>query len=131
MPDLARRVVHEALGRLGLKLSMIRNIPLGNDLCLDLARFAPAGSMRILFDVGANVGRMALKLARTFPAARIYGFEPIASTFRTLAEATAGVDQIRCFHFAMGSAAGEAQVDLGAMYTNALFACPEAFGRPS
>ncbi len=60
-----------------------------------------------MFDVGANDGRTALRVARHFPAVpRIFAFEPVSATFRTLVERTADLPGIECFQLALGTECG-------------------------
>ncbi|MFZ5891754.1 MAG: FkbM family methyltransferase [Myxococcota bacterium] len=45
---------------------------------------ALAAHSRVIFDVGANAGFMALKMAQASPRARVHAFEPVPSTFAEL-----------------------------------------------
>lgn len=40
--------------------------------------------IRVVFDVGANVGDVTLAAARSFPNAQIYSFEPVRATYQML-----------------------------------------------
>jgi len=42
--------------------------------------------VRVVFDVGANIGDITLAAARSFPNAHIYSFEPVSATYRMLCE---------------------------------------------
>jgi FkbM family methyltransferase len=42
--------------------------------------------VRVVFDVGANIGDVALTAVRSFPNAHIYCFEPVSATYRILCE---------------------------------------------
>lgn len=55
----------------------------------------------VIFDVGANVGKYSLLLAKEFPQAQIYAFEPNENTFRQLA-ANVG-NSVKCVNAGMGS----------------------------
>lgn len=48
--------------------------------------------MRVIFDVGANVGDWSREAARTWPDATIHAFEPAGATFAEYVEATAGLN---------------------------------------
>jgi len=62
----------------------------------------------LLFDVGANVGNYALLLKKHFPKADIHAFEPVKSTFDTLAKNTAGLEiKIHNIGFSDVSGVGE------------------------
>jgi FkbM family methyltransferase len=105
-------IVKKGLERFGLKLSRLKKLPIGNDLCLDLSRINPPERIATVFDVGANAGRSAVHFAATFPRAKIYSFEPVESTYRQLVAATHGLPNVRCFHFAMGDEIGSTQIFL-------------------
>lgn len=57
----------------------------------------------LIFDVGANDGRTILRWRRHLPSTRIFAFEPVKSTFDTLAERTAALPDVRLFHCALGA----------------------------
>jgi FkbM family methyltransferase len=42
--------------------------------------------VRVVFDVGANIGSVTLAAARSFPNAHIYSFEPVSATYKMLCE---------------------------------------------
>lgn len=42
--------------------------------------------IKVIFDVGANIGNVTLAAARSFPKAHIYSFEPVSSTYKKLCE---------------------------------------------
>lgn len=44
--------------------------------------------IRVIFDVGANIGSVTLAAARSFPNAHIYSFEPVRATYQILCENT-------------------------------------------
>ncbi|HEV7264347.1 MAG TPA: FkbM family methyltransferase [Falsiroseomonas sp.] len=67
----------------------------------------PWTSSDIVFDIGANDGRTALRLIRHLPAQpRIFSFEPVGSTYQTLVERTSSHPNVRCFQLGMGAEAG-------------------------
>lgn len=105
-------LVKKVLERFGLKLSRLRKLPIGHDLCLDLSRITPADRISTIFDVGANAGRSALAFAGAFPRAKIYSFEPVEETYRRLVSAAGGLPNVRCLHFAMGDAEGAREISL-------------------
>ena len=68
----------------------------------------------VVFDVGANDGRTALRLMRHLGVApRLYCFEPVGETFRALEERTARHPNVRRFRLALGSEAGPRTIYLG------------------
>ena len=104
MTELLKDWTRQGLGRLGLKLSVLRTLPVGIDLGLDLRRYVPAGRLRTIFDVGANVGQSAVKFARQFPAAQVFSFEPVEATYQRLVARTRGLPNVRCIRSALGAA---------------------------
>ncbi len=66
----------------------------------------------VVFDVGANDGRTILRVRDQLCRPRIYAFEPVASTYRTLVQRTSGMDKVRTFQVALGAAAGRADMYL-------------------
>lgn len=63
-----------------------------------------------IFDVGANVGQTAKRLHEDFPNARIYCFEPVASTFTTLTKNLNGHSYATLHKFALSRENGVASV---------------------
>jgi FkbM family methyltransferase len=63
--------------------------------------------IRIIFDVGANVGQSARELRRRYPEAAIYCFEPDPETFKILAS----LDIAVCFNVGLGSSRGVFRFD--------------------
>ena len=88
------------------------SIPQGADLSADIARSFGIQNIRTVFDVGANVGQSALAYLKLFPAATIYSFEPVASSYAELQTAVRGQQRVRPFRLAMGSREGVAQIHL-------------------
>ena len=42
--------------------------------------------IKVIFDIGANIGDVTLAAARSFPNAHIYSFEPVSTTYKKLCE---------------------------------------------
>lgn len=63
--------------------------------------------VKIIFDVGANVGTTVKRWRVAFPAAKIFAFEPISTTFRMLREKTRTMAGVRCFRVALSDTGGE------------------------
>jgi FkbM family methyltransferase len=66
--------------------------------------------VKIVLDIGANVGATALYFARLFPNARIYAFEPAPDNFAVLERNIANSKRIRGFNFGLGT--GDAELEL-------------------
>ena len=66
----------------------------------------------VVFDVGANDGRTILRIREQLASPRIFAFEPVAATYTTLVQRTAGMPNVRAFRTALGAAPGEAAIYL-------------------
>ncbi len=86
------------------------NLPHGTDCFFDISkRFGRAG-IKVVFDVGANVGQSAIVYLREFPQAEIYSFEPVAASYRELAAATRTFPRVHAYNLGMGWEAGEGTI---------------------
>jgi FkbM family methyltransferase len=80
----------------------------GADLPDDVGYFLPNLRVRMVFDVGANVGQSAREFLRRFPDAQVYAFEPTAEAFGRLQAALAGEARARTIHVGLADAPGDA-----------------------
>ncbi len=105
-----KKLAKQALRRTGFTIFRPGKLPVGSDYRITLAEagLAPA----TVVDVGANVGQFSLHLTEFFPAATIYAFEPISTTFAQLVRNTAASGRVRCFELACAAQAGEVEVFL-------------------
>jgi FkbM family methyltransferase len=109
MKKLLRRIVE----RLGYRYFKIAYQPVGLDHAHDVARFlGSASNVRVVFDVGANVGQTADYYVRAFPSAQIYSFEPVAATYKSLVEHLAGLPRVRTFQLAFANSNRTARIQL-------------------
>ena len=60
-------------------------------------------AVRVVLDIGANVGVTALYFSQVFPNATVYAFEPAPDNFAVLAKNVANCARIRAFNFALGA----------------------------
>jgi FkbM family methyltransferase len=84
----------------------------GCDVFLDIHRHLPDYAISTIFDIGAHIGQSAREFRMRFPAADIYCFEPVPSTFRKLCANIGSSEKIRTFPLAFGSSPGSADVIL-------------------
>jgi FkbM family methyltransferase len=68
-----------------------------------------AAELRMVFDVGANVGRWTSMLAEANPRCVVHAFEPSPSTFRNLAARFSGSAQVKVWQAGLGDAEGSCQ----------------------
>lgn len=85
-------------------------LPHGTDLVADIEKRYGAKNLKVVFDVGANVGQSALAYAEGFPSAEVYSFEPVSATYHQLCANTRSVPRIRAYQLAMGSATGQSVI---------------------
>lgn len=84
--------------------------PKGSDWFRDIGDSLQDFDPRVIFDVGANVGQTTCVYKKYWPAAQIYSFEPVSSSFDRLCKATARFADVRCFRLAMSDCGGMARM---------------------
>jgi FkbM family methyltransferase len=86
-----------------------------------ISRIEPAGSIKTIFDVGANVGQTTTDLRRLFPKAFIHAFEPTPSSRDAYLKRHGQDSNLKLWSCAIASEPGQAtfQVNLKSM-TNSL-----------
>jgi FkbM family methyltransferase len=65
-----------------------------------LLKYLNKKNIKVIFDVGANVGQFANLILRTNPNATIYSFEPHPASFKKLSEIKH--DNFNCFNIGLG-----------------------------
>ena len=90
----------------------------GQDLEEDLKRRGLAPSL--IFDVGANVGQTARRLARAFPHAAIHAFEPFSKTYAELCRRVGQDPRIQTHCSAFGAEPDKRVVQLQGSLINSL-----------
>jgi FkbM family methyltransferase len=124
---MIKHLMRSGARRLGLYLGSTGR--LGIDLELDLARLTPSQPLSTIFDVGGNFGQTARRFASAFPAATIFSFEPVPTSFDLLVRSTKGNERIKAFNLAMGEAAGTATMHLtGSAGSNSIIRVDSATG---
>lgn len=106
----AFRAVKEGLEQITGSRIYRNSLPHGVDCSFDIARRLGRENIRVVLDVGANMGQSAMTYLHQFPQAQIHSFEPVSATFKQLAANTARSSRIHAYNFGMGSAAGEAVI---------------------
>jgi FkbM family methyltransferase len=102
-----KHLVRRATNLCGYEFKRLQPLPSGRDWIVDVGRVLTTTKPRVVFDVGANVGEVSLRLAVAFPPpARIFAFEPAASTFRTLKSRLTPYAHVHCLHTALGQQPG-------------------------
>lgn len=99
---LIKGLIKRVLSNLGLKVSRIKKEHWGVDLFIDISRLIDLNDIKVVFDVGANIGQSRNVYLKKFPSSKIFSFEPIKSTFKTLKESNPDVDKAFSFNLALG-----------------------------
>ena len=84
-----------------------RTIPLGCDWRYDISYYSHQDKIKVVFDVGANIGQTVNQIIPIFPTSKIYCFEPIPSTFKVLCDNTKNLSNVKCFEIGLGDISGE------------------------
>lgn len=106
------RAVREAIERRFRCRIFRHSLPHGVDCFFDIDRKFGRGGVKVVFDVGANIGQSALSYLREFPQAQIYSFEPVAATYRELAAAAKPFPRIHAYNLGMGRQPGKAVIQV-------------------
>jgi FkbM family methyltransferase len=107
--NIVKKLITQTTGYWTHKLS---NLPVGADLFVDLNRKIHYPSLNVLFDVGANVGQTRKYFRFHLPAASIYSFEPVQSTYLQLKKSSAKDRNCVLENMALGDEAGEKTIRL-------------------
>ncbi len=109
---MLKKLIKSSLKKMGYQL--ISKSRLGVDYILDiecvlsdsnLSDHLPHHKNNIIFDVGANTGQSSLKFLLSYPAANIYAFEPIETTFHELKSNVSNFSNIYPFQIGLGDKA--------------------------
>lgn len=60
----------------------------------------------IIIEAGAHIGRDTIKMAKLWPTATIYAFEPVQSLFATLTDNTKEYPNVHCYNIALSDHTG-------------------------
>lgn len=107
---MARRRIRTAIAAgfetLGYSVRRTRAPGWGDDAYLDQQRWLKDAPVRVVFDVGANVGDTVQRYRALFPEATIYAFEPFADVHAQLAARFAADARVRPQRAAVTDASG-------------------------
>ena len=112
---MLKKIIKLALEKIGYQIAPIDLIPtsrFGVDSVFDINRILadpklssrlPKKQFNVVFDVGANIGQTSMKLALSYPSARIYAFEPVEETFSKLKANVNEFPSISCYQAGFGN----------------------------
>jgi FkbM family methyltransferase len=103
------RPIRGFLRELGLEVAYARYAPLLTDAKVYQA-LMPKRLVRVIFDIGANIGQTARLFAKNFPDAEIYCFEPFQANFAILQRNLGHLSKAKAFPIALGDTCGEREV---------------------
>src|ERR671912_2589277 len=86
--------------------------PSPQGLAADLTKLFPEGATNV-FDVGAYIGEFAALIHGSFPAARVWCFEPFPGSYERIRIRFSGADWLTVQNVAMSDRTGTAQLILG------------------
>ena len=109
---LKRRVKSFAERTLGVSISRVPPAQPNKHADSALRYLRQWSSRDVVFDVGANDGRTVLRLEGPLAHPRIYAFEPVSATYRTLVRRTAHLPHVRTFPLALGAKPGRETIYL-------------------
>jgi FkbM family methyltransferase len=98
-----KQIVERASG-----LRIYRKLPHGCDVLYDLKKVVSQFQPTAFMDVSANVGDVAMQLARSWPKALGFCIEPVQSTCRDLEIRCRAHKNLKCFNVALSDSDGEA-----------------------
>jgi FkbM family methyltransferase len=101
-----KKALSAAFRALGYDVRTRRPPTWGDDAFLDQARWLGASPVRVVVDVGANVGDTVAHYLAQFPGASIYAFEPFPDVHRQLAARFAGEPRVHPRRAAVSDSAG-------------------------
>ena len=91
----------------GLFVRKKNSIPFGQNWFDDIRYYFKGEQPSVIFDVGANQGQTAVELTHAFPQARIFSFEPVATTYAILQKQVRFLGNVETFQCALGAAPGQ------------------------
>jgi FkbM family methyltransferase len=98
-----KQILRHVLQRRGYELYRRPWLPKGTDPWETLHAIFPTWQPAMIFDVGANVGDVALQLATHFPSASLHAFEPVQATAARLRERVQSCARIQTHTLALGA----------------------------
>lgn len=108
LPAGLQRAIKRTLARIGTALQLS---PTGALLTEDIRRRLPRERMRIIFDVGANIGEVTTTFTINYPEARVFAFEPVEQNYRQLERTAARLKQVAAYNIGLGERSGTMRFD--------------------
>ncbi len=107
-----KQLIYKLINKAGYHLAKREFMPSGISLDRDIEHILSVNKFNTVFDVGANIGEMAMYFAATFPNAQVLAFEPISSTYQSLVRTCKNKSAIKPIQLGFSNEAGIAKVYL-------------------
>jgi len=105
MSSTAKEYARKSLEQNGWYVRKVLGLSSGID-CFFEIRGRLGIKLNVVFDVGAHRGETVAEIAKRFPAARIFAFEPVPANFRVLERNCSSLSNVTCFCLALGDREG-------------------------
>jgi FkbM family methyltransferase len=111
---MIKKLLLKSLKKAGYFVQKKECMSYGIEHALDVKRLVSNSrhEIKVIFDVGANIGQTSRYYSEFFPSAEIYSFEPIHETFADLKANTRQIPNIKPNQFAFGLEVGTTNVEL-------------------
>ncbi|MFK7848121.1 MAG: FkbM family methyltransferase [Rhodothermales bacterium] len=109
-----KKIIRKIIDQAGISVFRHSRLPVGTDYRKTIRNKFDENQIKVVFDVGANIGQFCVHCQEIFGESDIYSFEPISSTFDVLKDRTKGFGNISCFKLAFGNEKGTGEVFLQA-----------------
>jgi FkbM family methyltransferase len=88
------------------------SLPRGVDFAYDTRNVMSHSSAVVIFDVGANIGQSVYKFREKYPTSKIFCFEPVTETYKTLCQRFGNIADIVIFRLAVGDEVAEKRISI-------------------
>ena len=110
-----------AFDKLGYQVRRKQPARWGDDAYRDQQQLLEGSPVRVVFDVGANVGDVVAQYRALFPSATVHAFEPFPDVYQRLAERFSADPHVRAHQRAVTDTAGTRQLYVNEVHvTNSL-----------
>lgn len=116
------------LRRVGMRLGHYRR-KLTKDLFDDLVWIMEGTKVRVVLDVGANIGFVSYRFRKSFPEAEIYSFEPNPAVFEALRESYREDRKVHALNLGVADQIGTLRFNVNANTGTSSFLEPTAYHR--
>ncbi len=104
------QLISRFLSRAGIYYARRAYMPYGIDWLWDIHRIVRGRPVRMVFDVGANVGQTTRLIKERFTNADVRAFEPVQSTYQSLERGVQALSGVTCHRLALSDRTGQATV---------------------